>query len=217
MFHRNLYVCLKVTHNLLSLVMSTLRLTVVNVNYLIVPLMPSKEKLKCRKLGVVLQYYQPNPNKGIEKHDDHLLLSFSPFRDEQELKSESFRGSYFEKLQEPDVLEILAKNKASMEPFSELIDQALLNLLDNFRDNDNEADSSVSYNINYILPKEDTAEAAVILEPVSLPNYVSPTLMSDIELNELIRKLNIEQKSAFDKIHGWAESYMQNVDGTTIH
>ena len=69
--------------------------------------MSSKEKVKCRKVGAVLQYHQPNSNKDIEKYDDHLLLFFSPFRDEEELKSQSFRGSYFEKLQEPDILEIV--------------------------------------------------------------------------------------------------------------
>ena len=88
-----------------------------------------------------------------------------------------------------------------------------MNLRDNLRDNDNEPDSNVSDNINDIVPNEDTAEVVVILEdePVSLPNYVSPTLMADIELNALIRKLNIEQKNAFDKIHGWAKSYMKNM------
>ena len=35
--------------------------------------------------------------------------------------------------------------------------------------------------------------------------------MLDTELNELIRKLNIEQKNAFDKIHEWTKSYIQNM------
>ena len=37
-----------------------------------------------------------------------------------------------------------------MEPFSQLADQALLNLRNNLRDNDNEADSNVSDNIKEI-------------------------------------------------------------------
>ena len=57
-----------------------------------VPLMLSKEKLKCWK--VKAQYHQPNPNKDIEKYAHHLLFSFSPFRDEQELKSQSFSESF---------------------------------------------------------------------------------------------------------------------------
>ena len=66
-----------------------------------------------------------------------------------------------------------------MEPFSELVDLALLNLRNNLRHNDNEASSNVSDNINEILPDEDVAEGAVILEDesVSFPNYASPTLI----------------------------------------
>ena len=124
-----------------------------------VPLMSSKEKLKCRKVKAVLRYHQPNPNKDIEKYAHHLLFSFFLFRDEQELKSRSISGSYFERFQEPDVLEMVTRNKTSMEPFIELVDQALLNLRNNLIDN-----------INDILPDKDVAEGAVILEDVSLPN-----------------------------------------------
>ena len=35
--------------------------------------------------------------------------------------------------------------------------------------------------------------------------------MFDIEMNELIRRINIEQKNDFDKIHGWAKSYIKNM------
>ena len=75
-----------------------------------------------------------------------------------------------------------------METFSELVDQALLNLRNNLRDNDNEADSNVSDKITDILPEEDAAEGTMIFkdEHVLGPNYVSLTLMPNIELNELI-------------------------------
>ena len=76
-----------------------------------------------------------------------------------------------------------------------LVDQALLNLDNHLRDNDNEADSIVSDIINDILPDKDAAEAMVILEDnlfYYLFYFISPTLMPDTELNELIRKLNIE-------------------------
>lgn len=91
-------------------------------------------------------------------------------------------------LQEPDVLEIITRNKTPMETFSELVDQALLNLRNNLRDNDNEADSNVSDKITDILPEEDAAEGTMIFkdEHVLGPNYVSLTLMPNIELNELI-------------------------------
>ena len=64
-----------------------------------IPLISSKEKLKYRKVKAVLRYHQSNPNKNIEKYAHHLLFSFFPFRDEQEMNSHSFSESYFEELQ----------------------------------------------------------------------------------------------------------------------
>ena len=44
-----------------------------------IPLMSSKEKLKCRKVKAVLRYYQPNPNKAFETYAYHFLFSFYHF------------------------------------------------------------------------------------------------------------------------------------------
>ena len=52
-----------------------------------IPLMSSKKILKCRKVKTILRYYQPNPNKAFETYARHLLFSFYPFRNEEELKS----------------------------------------------------------------------------------------------------------------------------------
>ena len=90
--------------------------------------MSSKEKLKCRKVKAVLRYYQPNPNKAFETYAHLLPLSFYPFRNEEELKSPAVTGSYRAKLLEPGVINIINRNKATMEPFSELVDQALLSV-----------------------------------------------------------------------------------------
>ena len=51
-----------------------------------IPLMSSKEKLKCRNVKVVLQYNQPIPNRDLEKFAHHMLLSFYPFRIEEYLE-----------------------------------------------------------------------------------------------------------------------------------
>ena len=45
----------------------------------IVPLMPSEEKLKCRKVTAVLRYHAPNVNKHLEQYAHHLLFSFYLF------------------------------------------------------------------------------------------------------------------------------------------
>ena len=45
----------------------------------IVPLMSSKEKLKCRKVKAVLRYHQPSPHKNVEQYSHHLYLLFIHF------------------------------------------------------------------------------------------------------------------------------------------
>ena len=62
-----------------------------------IPLMYSKEKLKCRNVKVVLQYYQPSPNRDIENFAHHMLFSFYPFRIEEYLELPPITGNYFEK------------------------------------------------------------------------------------------------------------------------
>ena len=58
----------------------------------------------------------------------HTIFSFYPFRDEEHLKSPPFSGTYFAKLQEPEVMKVVNRNKAVMELYSEMVDQALSNL-----------------------------------------------------------------------------------------
>ena len=69
-----------------------------------IPLMNSKEKLKCRQVKAVLRYHVPNHHKFPKKYAHHLLFMFYPFRNEQRLISDN-SGTYSEKLQEPGVIE----------------------------------------------------------------------------------------------------------------
>ena len=93
------------------------------------------------------------------------------------------------------------------EPHSDLVDRALLNLDKNFRIGNHNA-NTISNKMNDILPDENSTEDSLILENeyVSLPNYVSPILMTDYELNAIIRKFNFKLKNALDKIHGCGKS-----------
>lgn len=176
-----------------------------------VPLMSSKEKLKCRKVKTTLQCHQPNPNKDTEKYARYLLFYFYPFRAEQDLRSHSCSQSYCEKFQKSQIFQIATRNKAFMEPYGDLVHQALLNLHNNLRVYDSEANNILDQ-VNDIFLEEDPTEGAIILAdgPTALPSHVSPTLTSDTELHEIIRKLN-KRKNAFYKIHGWAKDYIKNV------
>ena len=75
----------------------------------IVSLMSPKEKLKCRKVKAVLRYHQPSPHKNVEQYAHHLLFAFHPFRHAEEVKC-TVTGTYFAKLQEPVVLNIINRN-----------------------------------------------------------------------------------------------------------
>ena len=68
------------------------------------PLMPNKnEKLKCRKVRSILQYHAPNQNKRPEEYALHLLFVYYPFRNEEELRQET----YMEKLVNPEVMRVM--------------------------------------------------------------------------------------------------------------
>ena len=184
-----------------------------------IPLMSSTEKLKCRKVKAVLRYYQPNPNKAFETYAHLLSVSFYPFRNEEELKSPPVTGSYRAKLLEPGVINIINRNKATMEPFSELVDQALLSVhsdihsYDAFSQQENdEVYEQMSYSVDSLLDNsEDPAEGAALLdEKVYAPVYSGLSLMPDSELNSNVRKLNQKQHQLFDIVHIWAINVLKS-------
>ena len=61
----------------------------------VIPLMSSKEKLKCQNVKAVLRYHQPSPNRDIETFAHLMLFSFYPFRIEEYLKLPSITSTYF--------------------------------------------------------------------------------------------------------------------------
>ena len=57
----------------------------------------------------------------------HIIYCY-PFRNEEYLKSPPYIGTYLAKLQEPGVLDTVNRHRKIMEPFSSLVNEALLNL-----------------------------------------------------------------------------------------
>ena len=45
----------------------------------VIPLMSSKDKLKCRKVPATLQFFTPNKNKNLEFYAHHILMLYLPF------------------------------------------------------------------------------------------------------------------------------------------
>ena len=83
--------------------------------------MPSELNFSCKEA-------QPNPNKAFETYAHHLLFPFYPFRIEEESISPPVTGIYWAILLVPEVMNIINRSKATMKPFSELVDQALLSV-----------------------------------------------------------------------------------------
>ena len=85
----------------------------------VIPLISSKEKLKCGKVPPILPFLTPNKNRECESYVHHLLHLFYPFRNETELEL-IIQPSYTNNLAELDIKDILNRNK------SMVIDKALL-------------------------------------------------------------------------------------------
>ena len=173
-----------------------------------IPLMNSKEKLKCRKVRSVLRFPPQNKNLHPEKYAHHLLMCYYPFRSEEELKL----GTYTEKLLQPGVLEIVNENKMLVEPFGELVDQALQNLvidssqhnLDPFAQQENE---EVEENMDIAGVSDD--EEQEVHSDSSYSVIAQRMVVSDDELFHDIRSLNFMQRHYFDKIYDWAKNLVK--------
>ena len=117
----------------------------------------NNEKLKCWKVRAVLRYHQPNPQKNIEQYVDQFPFTFYPFYDEAYLKSPPLRGTYFAKLQEAGAMDIINRNKAIMEPFNEIVNQALLDLC---------SDVAHSYSFSQQGKDDVQTESAVVINDI---------------------------------------------------
>ena len=75
----------------ITMIVSLLRETtrVASIQSLL-PFMSSNEKLKCRTVRAILHYHEPNPDKYPEKYAHHLLFTFYPFHNEDNLELDGF-------------------------------------------------------------------------------------------------------------------------------
>ena len=69
----------------------------------------------------MLQYYVPNKHTHTEEYAHDLLFMYFPFRNENELK---LNNSYAEKLNLPNVLEIINLNRIKVDPYALLVENA---------------------------------------------------------------------------------------------
>ena len=178
------------------------------------PLMSSKEKLKCRKIRQVLRYRRaPNIDLYPEEYAHHMLFLFYPFRNENELFSEN---SYRQKLAEPEVIITVNENKKIFEPSSDEINSALV--LYNCNNNSLNVDQNETTEI--LEDVEDTYQEPVLFDSSSQSHssFNIPTnLVSDDILREMIRSLNSQQRQVFDMIYSWAKEKIKYQNSLLQH
>ena len=111
-------------------------------------------------------------------------------------------------------MDITSRNKAIMEPFSEIVDQALSNLRsdvtnpDSFSQQENdEVQAELAAVINDILEDESLTYDAVLLHDtsVNMPSNTAPVLIPDSEINSKVRSLDQKQRELFGMVQSWAK------------
>lgn len=90
----------------------------------LIPLMASKDKMRCRNVKNIIRYHTPNPAVDVEAYANHLLMLFYPFRKESEVLSE-VDGIYTSKLNLPEVLNVVNRNKGIFEPWEDQVELSL--------------------------------------------------------------------------------------------
>ena len=173
----------------------------------IVPLMSSKQKIKCRKIRAVLRYHVPNRHKYPEKYAHHLLFMYYPFRDESEL----LENTCLEKLSKPGVLDIVNENKNKIEPFDDLVNKAFRNYradldtsLDAFAQQENEE-------VEDLLCEQNLDEDEQEDTSTDLAGAISerPCVLLDDGINQQICSLNTKQREIFDTVLAWAKKFVK--------
>ena len=181
----------------------------------IVPLMSStSEKLKCRKVPRVLRYYTPSQHKSPEKFAHHMLMLFYPFRSEE--KDLKISGSYVCKLNEPEINEIVNRNKYIFEPNADIVELVLHNYQEDVQHNQDahaqQENEEVTRLLNESISAEEDEENHTCLENYDVGTYAHKThnLLNDNELNNLVRTLNKKQRQIFDAILQWGKKVIRS-------
>ena len=147
-----------------------------------VPLILSNEKLKCRTVRAVLRYPEPNPGKYPKKYAYHLLFTFYPFCNEDNLKLD---GSYFAKLQQSGILDIINLNRQKLNPYNELVNNVLLNLQTevksncDFNNRNDEIEQNVLNCVNSLREGDPSLSKNIVMSTGEMP----PIVLEE-ELNE---------------------------------
>ena len=186
-----------------------------------IPMMSSNEKLKCRKVPYVLKYYVPNKHTKPEEYAHHILFMYYPFRDENDLKS---NNSYVEKLNQPNVLEVINLNRMKVEPYATLVEDALERLATNQEANidpfgqceNNEVHDRLNEECQNLDIDESFRDDMIYIDIGFGCNRSTLPVFQDSIISENIRSLNLKQRQVFEVIHKWSRDYVKNLSSKVM-
>ena len=87
----------------------------------IIPMMLSKQTLKCRKIPLVLQYHVPNKERYPEEYTNPVLFTCLPFRDEEVLRYNNINSNKFNR---SSVVEVFTSNRTKVEPYATIVEDS---------------------------------------------------------------------------------------------
>ena len=156
-----------------------------------------------------------------EKYFHHLLMLYFPWRNEQELFCEDH--TYISKFYEPDVQEVVQRNKEMFEPDGDAINEALESLrkFDGvpthsyvpINDQENEDlrqslpdDFDETESFNESLPQHLASNPESVQPSYGISSYNQPLEISDDDLRKTVRSLNN------DVVLSWCRNKMANLN-----
>ena len=188
-----------------------------------------QETMKRRKIKAVIRFHTPSRAKEPEKFYHHLLMLYFPWRKETDLLADDH--SYLTKFEESEVFSKVEANRRTFEPNAEAIDIALQMVSENrIRDlqsydpiNDQENEDLSSEAMNSI---DDECHVDLPEEVISLPPETSqtfpriatfnqPSAISDDELRDAVRSLNVKQRTTYDVVLSWCRNLIKSVNCLT--
>ncbi len=185
------------------------------------------EYMKCRKVRAVLRYHTPNKRKEPEHYFHHLLMLYYPWRDEGNLKASD--QTYTTKFYEPSIQDIIECNRATFEPDSDAITEALevmnstqrnIHSYDSINDQENadllnevQDDSFPHESFHEQLPSHlGSTQWSENTSPGPISFHNRPTDISDDILRQNVRSLNVQQRHAYNTFLCWCRDTMKNLN-----
>ena len=182
--------------------------------------------MKCRKVKAVIRYHTPSKTKEPEKYFHHLLMLYYPWRYENELLGSD--QNYVSKFNEQNVQELLELNRKIFEPDSDAVHEALETLRNNdmskrhsfdaINDQENDdiqsqiQDTSNEESFNNLPPGHLDSTNDNSSPAGTIASYIQPTEISDDNLREFVRSLNVQQRQAYDITLTWCRSKVKNMN-----